>query len=202
MQYVAWLIDEAWDHRRRRHRRLAFAVLLVATIAGLWAITTSRGNRPMTGRAAPRSTVVAPGRVLSQSPDLGVKCPIANSIACDRVGLAVWLKQPAMSVTATIAGAPVALDWLGDEQLLTPGVGHRDFEGYLQPAGIVSRLHIRPVEGTEVLTRHGRTELVNSRQMWFGEGDAQPPLIRLTIHYADGRTVVTQLRVGLAAGWG
>jgi hypothetical protein len=126
---------------------------------------------------------------------------MANSIACDRVGLAVWLKRSAVSVNATIAGAPLALDWFGDERLLTPGVGHRDFDGYLQPAGIVSRLHVHPVEGSEFLTKHGRPHVIVSHQMWFGAGNARP-LIRLTIHYANGQTLITQLRVGLAAGWG
>jgi hypothetical protein len=201
MQQVAWLIDEAWERRRRRYRRLAFWALAAVAIAGILVSTTQRGDRAAPGGVTPRPTVVPPSRVLSQPPDLGVECPIANSIACDRVGLAVWLKQAAVSVTATVAGAPVALNSFGDEHM-SPGMGRREFAGYLQPAGIVSRLHIHPVEGTEVLTKHGRTELVNSPQMWFGEGNARPPLVRLTIRYADGAMLVTQLRVGLAAGWG
>jgi hypothetical protein len=103
-------------------------------------------------------------------------------------------------VTATTAGAPVALDWFGDERLARDTA--REFDGYLQPAGILSRLHIHSVEGTEVLTSHGRTKLINSNQMWFGESDAAPPWIRLTIHYRDGQTLRTHLRVSLAAGWG
>jgi hypothetical protein len=201
MQYVAWLIDEAWSHRRRRLLRLSLSVTAgVVALVALLAI--SHGTGFTLGSSAPPSTVVAPSRVLSQPPYIGVKCPIANSIACDRVGLAVWLKQPAMSISATIAGsAPVALDWFGDERL-SQRVPHREFDGYLQPAGIVSRLHIHPVEGTEVLTKHGRTVLVNSPQMWFGDGNTPPALVRLTIHYADGQTLITQLRVGLATGWG
>jgi hypothetical protein len=152
------------------------------------------------GSTAHRADEVAPSTVLAKSPYLGVRCPIANSIACDRVGLAVWLKRPAVSVRATIAGAPLDLDWFGEERRIH-GVARRDFDGYLQPAGIVSRLHVHPVDGTEVLTVNGHTRLVNSHQMWFGAGNAQP-LVRLAIRYPDGRTVTTHLNVGLGAGWG
>jgi hypothetical protein len=205
MQHVAWLIDEAWNHRRRRYLRLMLLLLAAAVIGMLGAIAIPGGSGSTAGNTLsppPRPVAVAPSRVLSQSPYLGVKCPIPNSIACDRVGLAVWLKQPAVTVTATIAGARVALGWFGDERLLSPGFGHREFAGYLRPAGIVSRLHIHPVKGSVVVTERGRTHVTISHQMWFGQTDARSPLIRVTIHYADGQTVITQLRVGLSAGWG
>ena len=96
----------------------------------------------------------------------------------------------------------MVLDWFGDEQLLSPGVGHRQFAGYLQPAGITSRLHIHPVNGNVLVTKHGRTHVTISHQMWFGQTNAQAPEVRVTVHYADGQTVITQLRVGLSAGWG
>jgi hypothetical protein len=205
MQQVAWLIDEAWNHRRRRYLRLMLALLTATAIGVFAAIAIQGGSGSTAGNTPsqpPRPVTVAPSRVLSQTPYLGVKCPVANSIACDRVGLAVWLKQPAVTVTATIAGARVALGWFGDERLLSPGFGHRQFAGYLRPAGIVSRLHIRPVKGSVVVTERGRTHVRTSREMWFGRTNARAPLIRVTIHYADGRTLITQLRVGLSAGWG
>jgi hypothetical protein len=40
-----------------------------------------------------------------------------------------------------------------------------------------------------------------AHQMWFGQGEPSP-VIRLTIHYSGGQTIITQLRVALAAGWG
>lgn len=43
-------------------------------------------------------------QVLARAPYMGVACPTPNSIACDRIGLAIWLKEPARTVTATIAG--------------------------------------------------------------------------------------------------
>lgn len=200
MQHTVWLFDEAWSRRRRRHRH-HIAALLVCGAAAAGVLVVLHDNSFAVDSTTPSPKTVQPSQVLSRTPYLGVRCPIANSIACDRVGLAVWLKRPAISVTATIAGAPVALDWFGDERLARD-TKHREFDGYLQPAGIVSRLHIHPVEGTEVLTSHGHTTLISSSQMWFGEGDAPPPQIRLTIHYQDGQTLVTHLRVGLAAGWG
>lgn len=175
-------------------------MLTAAAITALLSVVTAHSHMPATSSTAHRAEAVASTNVLARSPYLGVRCPIANSIACDRVGLAVWLKRPAVSVTATVAGARLNLDWFGDERRIH-GVPRRDFDGYLRPAGIVSRLHVRPVEGTEVLTVNGHTRLVNSHQMWFGAGNAQA-LVRLTIRYPDGRTRTTQLRVGLAAGWG
>ena len=204
MQYVAWLIEEAWDHRRRRYRQFALAALAAVAVAALvWVAIPHGSGSPGSGVAPrpPRPDVIPASRVLSKSPYLGVSCPIANSIACDRVGLAVWLKRPAVSVTATIAGAPLALNQHGPQPDHLP-LPRREFYGYLQPAGITSRLHIRPVDGNEIITEHGRTRVVVRPQMWFGEGNAQAPLIRLTVRYPDGQTIITQRRVGLAAGWG
>jgi hypothetical protein len=52
--------------------------------------------------------------------------------------------------------------------------------------------------GNEILTNDGRTRVIGSHQMWFGEGNARSPVVRLTIRYASGQTTITQLRVGLA----
>jgi hypothetical protein len=35
MQYGAWLIDEAWNHRRRRYLRLMLSLLAAAAIGVL-----------------------------------------------------------------------------------------------------------------------------------------------------------------------
>jgi hypothetical protein len=203
MQYVAWLIEEAWDHRRRRYRQFALAALAAVAISALVVVTIPHGSGAPAGSSAPRPPqpeVIAASRALSKSPYLGVSCPIANSIACDRVGLAVWLKRPAVSVTATLAGAELSLD-TGGGMANNLGPRGRAFVGYLQPAGIVSRLHIRPVGGNIITTRHGHTHVTVNHQMWFGEGNARSPLVRLTIRTATG-TLVTHLRVGLSPGWG
>ena len=203
MQYVATLIYEAWEHRRRRHRALGVAGLAALSVAVLVIALSSHGSGSTSGPLVPppNAYVVRSSAVLSRSPYLGVSCRVPNSIACDRVGLAVWLKRPAVSVTATIAGVPLALNQHGPQPDHLP-LARRVFYGYLQPAGIVSRLHIRPVDGNEIVTKHGRTRVIVRHQMWFGEGNARSPLIRLTIRSAAGQTIITQRRVGLATGWG
>jgi hypothetical protein len=145
--------------------------------------------------------MVAPSEVLSRAPYIGVRCPVANSIACDRVALAVWLKHPAAKVSATIAGARLSLS--PRSEIAYPGDGpDRAFAGDLQPAEIVSRLHVRPVEGNVISTKHGKAHVGSRRRMWFGDGSTPPTRVRLTIHEPSGRTVVTSLRVPLGTGWG
>jgi hypothetical protein len=141
MSAIAPLFDEAWEHRRRRRRRL-FAIALMCLVGGL--ATTALLTRGALGPSATthRGPVrVTPGRVLSETPYMGVSCPVANSIACNRVGLAVWLKRPAVSVTATIAGGSFALDYRGDLE----SSSHRprlEFAGFLTRAGIMSRVDV------------------------------------------------------------
>ena len=194
------IIEEAWEHRRRRHRTLGVAALATGATAAI--VIAAVGPGSPSGSSGPaRPAVVAASTVLSRPPDIGVRCPVANSIACDRVGLAVWLKHPALSVTATIAGAPLALNHR--DEFLWPGDPPRtSFAGYLQPAGIVSRLHVRPVEGNVVNRRHDHDRVTVRRHMWFGEGNTPPAAVRLTIHDPGGRTVVTHVKVELSPGWG
>jgi hypothetical protein len=183
------VITEA-RHRQRR-RRTAIAVgLLVAAIAAVIAATYPRDAGAPIPATTSSAALTAPGRVFSQSPYMGVACPVANSIACDRVGLAVWLRRPAVAVTATIAGAPLKLNWGGDR---SPGFALRHdptprtaFDGFLQPAGIVARLRVKPEPGTST---------------WLGSG-TPTPFVALRIDYGHGRIVLTRLRLPLSAGWG
>lgn len=116
---------------------------------------------------------------------MGVACHIPSWIACDRVGLAVWLARPA-TVTATIAGMRLRLDdpyWSyvarqGGKPLYV-------YAGFLQRAGLISRLHVVPA---------GQTT-------WSGAG-APCPVVRFRIDYAHGNVVTAQQHVGLNAGWG
>jgi hypothetical protein len=114
---------------------------------------------------------------------MGVACRVANSIACDRVGLAVWLRRPAVSVDATIAGRRLKLDdpsWSGRarEGLRTM------FAGFLQPAGL-AQLRVRP----------------NASGRWYGV-NAPSPTVRVWIDYGHGRYAATDVSVLLTAGWG
>jgi hypothetical protein len=199
MSAFAPIIEEAWQHRRRRHRALGATAL--ATIAAAAIVIAMGGHGSPFGSSMPAPTVVAASAVLSRPPYMGVRCPGANSISCDRVGLTVWLKRPAVSVAATIAGAPLVLNHR--DQFLWPGdPPHTSFDGFLQPAGIISRLHVHvlAVDGNDARRlRHDGVPV--GRQSWFGEGSAGAP-VRLTIHETDGRTIITHVYVGLRPGWG
>jgi hypothetical protein len=128
---------------------------------------------------------------------MGVACPQPNAIACDRVGLAVWLKRPAISVNASIAGQPLELDWFGEEHRAPSNKPRTEFAGYLQPAGLTTRLHVKPTKGPSVDPVCG----CRVGPVWLG-ADSPSPIVRLQIEYANHTRVLTQLRVGLAAGWG
>jgi hypothetical protein len=172
----AGVIDAA--RRRQRRRRFGAAALILAAGAGALVVARSGdGGAPARRPVAPRAVAVAPGTVVART-YMGVSCRRANWIGCDRVGLAVWLKRPARTVTGTIAGRPLRLpraSW-----------GRRLFIGYLQPAGIRERLHVVPDHP------HDR---------WWGT-QAPSPVVTLRMVYRDGRAVTTRLRVPLMAGWG
>jgi hypothetical protein len=184
------VIEEA-RARQRRHR--VAAALLVVALAAL-AVGAYFGSDEGSGAGSSRSrsparlglgTTEAAAVVFAQDPDLGVACRIPSWIGCDRVGLAVWLRRPALAVSATIAGSPLRLNdpmWSGPVRN-----GRRTmFAGFLQPAGITTRLHVKPDPGT---------------QSWIGSH--QPaPTIWFRISYGHGEIIVTHEDVGLRAGWG
>jgi hypothetical protein len=187
--FNAGVIEAARRHQRRR--RLVGGVALAAGVG------IAVGTGPLFGGAsAPRATLpvhasavnVTPAAVLAGSPYMGVACQQPNSTVCDRVGLAVWLRRPAVAVEATIAGRPLKLDnplWSAK-----PHRGRRTmFAGFVQPAGLVDDLHITPDPGP---------------LRWWApsNGNAPSPRVSLRIDYGSGRTLVTQLNVYLSAGWG
>lgn len=195
---MAGVIEEARRHQRRRRLRLLAALALVVAAAAATA-TSLRGPQQAaeiigSPRAKWEPPVVAPASVLSESPYMGVACPQPNAIACDRVGLAVSLKRAAISVDATIAGQPLKLDWFGEEPRFASAKPRTAFAGYLQQAGLTTRLHVRPTEAARW------DPLCDCRvgPVWNGQ-DAPQPIVELEIHYPDGTRVLTQLRVGLVA---
>ena len=111
---------------------------------------------------------------------MGVAC----RVDCDRVGIAVWLRQPARSVTAVIAGAPLVL-WASRHQPWTRRNRplRTSFGGYLHPAGLRTRFHVKALPGT--------SKWAVTRQ----------PLVRFRIDYGSGRVVVTEERVPLLVGF-
>jgi hypothetical protein len=118
---------------------------------------------------------------------MGVACPEPNSIAYDRVGIAVWTRRPARSVTATVGGRSVVLDdreWGGPRR---HGL-RRMFAGFLQPAGLrgPGPLAVRTEDGDDYFTG---VHPVTAR-VW------------LTITLPNGSRVATSLPMGLSTGWG
>lgn len=145
-------------------------------------LTVSRRGRPPAhlrlafGLACPKP--VAAETVLSRAPSVGVACRQPNSIACDRVGLAVWLRRPAVRVIARIDGRALRLHRLR---------GSTGWIGYRQPAGLLDGpLRVTPDRG---------------RDSWQG---THPKNAHLVIEptRADGKTEMTRLTVPLRAGWG
>jgi hypothetical protein len=107
---------------------------------------------------------------------------VPNSFSCDRIGIAVWLRKPAVEVTAAIAGRRVSLDdpdWSVPEQLM--------YAGFLQPAGLI----------------HGPLKLTAdaSHDRWIGREPMSVPLT-LRIVRKDGTVSTTRLRARLSPGWG
>jgi hypothetical protein len=130
---------------------------------------------------APRTRTAAT-KLLRRPAYAGVACPRANSIACDRVGLAVGLREPAAGVTARIDGQALGLN-----PAKLGGPRHTDWIGYLQPAGLL--------DGAPRITPdRGRT-------FWQGR---HPKRIRLVVDVLrrDGSTVRTRTQVTLSPGWG
>lgn len=176
-------------HRRRQLLQVTASLVVVATV--LLVQTHGRGpadrpGGPATGGDLASLPAFKPaGAVLSQQPYLGVSCPAPNSIACDRVGLAVNLRRRAVSVSATIDGWPVRLDHRGDLPA-SPGRKRTEFDGFLQPAGIVRHLHVTP----------------DGPAQWYGDSAPAPIVIRLRIDYGGRNEVVTHTTIPLSTGWG
>jgi hypothetical protein len=114
-----------------------------------------------------------------------------NSIACDRIGLAVWLVKPAVRLSATVAGKRVRMA-IPSRVRHAPGgyycARRCYFEGALQPAGLLTPgpLHIRPDAG---------------RYYWEGR-HPRPLRVQLVAFYPDGSSASTTRRIWLHAGWG
>jgi hypothetical protein len=158
------------------------AIVLIALAGGCG----GEGGSHSGDAAAIEPTQVPADEVLSRDPYMGVSCPTPNSFECDRVGLTVWLREPAVRVEAEIAGRELELD---DPEWSEPREdgARRMFAGFLQPAGLIDG----PLEVT--------ADAGSDR--WIGR-DPVSASVDLRIERADGTTTVTTLDVGLSPGWG
>ena len=179
--------------RRQRRRRVAAATGVLSVALGALIIGSDHGGRnqsqprPRSGAGPAPAKSESPGAVFVKDPYMGVACHIPNSIACDRVGLSVWLRRPAI-VTARIAGAPLTLNdptwsYVAHSRRRTLYV----YAGFLQRAGLTTRLGVLP-DGLSMNT-------------WYGS-NAPSPLVRFRVDYGHGNIVATQERVYLSTGWG
>jgi hypothetical protein len=119
--------------------------------------------------------------LLRRPPDLGVRCPTANSIACDRAGLAVWLRRPVRHLQAMIDGRRFALR--------APEQRAGYWEGTLRHAGFLRRgaaLHITPDRG---------------RLHWEGRHPVRA-VVHLSAIAVDGAREAADVAVDLRAGYG
>jgi hypothetical protein len=171
-------------HLRRRIPGVRYAALIaLTTIAALLAVGchAHTADDPSAKAAAPRSgaTPERASRLLSQAPYVGVSCRRASSIACDRVGVAVWLKRPAVGVTTTIAGQRLPLR--------PPRSREGWWEGFLQPAGLL----------------HGALRVTPDRGRYYWQGTHPRDVhVVVAITRASGGTDRTSVTIPLSAGWG
>lgn len=169
--------------RRTRVHALAVAAVVAVTA---WASACGEESAGESSSAAGESA--AEPAPFSQRPYMGVSCPEPNSIACDRVGLSVWLREPAMRVEASIDGRQFALD--DDDWSEAPDTQgrRRVFAGFLQPAGLTepgSVLHVEPEAGDH----------------WIGQKPVSAT-VELDITYSEDEHVGEEVTVPLLAGWG
>ena len=145
-------------------------------LLGGYALFSQEGGDVSPTTAPPAAASVKPSDILDRPPYFGVSCRVPNSPNCDRVGLAVWLKQPARSIEATIEGQTFGLD--NQNWSEPPKEGLRSyFAGFLEPANLTPG----PVAAS--------SEPVRTRAM-------------LLVIDKNGEAATTTVKLGLAAGWG
>ncbi|HEX4033760.1 MAG TPA: hypothetical protein VHX66_04890 [Solirubrobacteraceae bacterium] len=163
---------------RGRRRRLAL-LAATAALAG-----SSIGAGVLAGAGAHVLSSVEPGALLAQAPRIGITC---GAPSCDRLGVAVWLRRPARSVSASLAGRHVTLR-AALAAAFQPGPAARRtmFVGYLHAPSVFAHLTLGP------------------GQLWAPTSSARWPAPRLRINVAlrAGGYETTALPVPLQLGWG
>jgi hypothetical protein len=153
------------------------ALIALAALLVLGCKAQPAGAPPTRATATPSPERAA--RLLSRAPYVGVSCRRPNSIACDRVGVAVWVTRPAAGVTATIAGQRL--------RLRPPRSREGWWEGFLQPAGMIDgALRVTPDRG---------------RFYWQGT-HPRDVHVGIAVTRASPGAQRTSVTVPLHAGWG
>jgi hypothetical protein len=185
------LIPEARRHRRRRWMWIAgtAAVMSVAALAVVLGLSASGGGGGGTSTQSSRvprllgpGKIEAPRLVFRENPYMGISCSLPNPVACDRVGLIVRLRRPAV-VTATIDGLALSLNdptWSGAFPTGRPTIFI--YAGFLQPAHMTTRMHVPPYTS-------------------FVKSPPPPASVWFRIDFGHGNVVLTHEDVQLEPGW-
>jgi hypothetical protein len=183
MQGVAPLIAESWERNHRRRIRLLLAA--TASVVGTVLVWWASGLGTTTAGGGAGAVTVRPSAVLARSPYMGLAYCHPDLNTCKRIGLAVWLKQPAEAVRATSANHSLALSHTNQRWIPTTSrVQRREFIGFFKPTGIVRPAYLRADFATHATP------------------GTPVAVVKLTIVSSQGRTLVTRLRVPVEPGWG
>jgi hypothetical protein len=163
------------------------SVAALAVVLSLSASGGGGGGTPTLSSRVPRllgpGKIEAPRLVFRENPYMGISCDMPNTVACDRVGLIVRLRRPAV-VTATIDGLALSLNdptWSGAFPTGRPTIFI--YAGFLQPADMTTRMHVPPSSTLFVKSPPP------SASVWF------------RIDFGHGNVVLTHEDVQLEPGW-
>jgi hypothetical protein len=173
---------------RRRRRWMWTAVMSVAALAVvLGLIASGWGGTPTQSSRVPwlfgPGKIEAPRLVFRANPYMGISCDLPNTVSCDRVGLLVRLRRPAV-VTATIDGLALSLNdptWSGAFPTGRPTIFI--YAGFLQPADMTTRMHVPP------------------SSTLFVKSPPPPASVWFRIDFGHGNVVLTHEEVQLEPGW-
>ena len=180
---AAGVIDDA-RARQWRRRLLSAAIVAAAGTALLVALLGPGGSGPV-ARSIETPPTVASATVLARQPYMGMACASPQALACNGIGLAIWLRTRAVTVTATFDGKSLALDSRKWSDAPVNGE-HKFLAGFLQPG---SFLNSGPFKA--LIAGMGRNG-------W------QAPIthVHLVIDYGTGHKVQTNASVTGFGGWG
>ena len=151
------------------------SLLVIAAVAAV----SSVASADTAGGARGRTTRVLH---LTRASYAGVRCPVGNSIACDRISLAVWPAGQPTRLTATIAARRITM------QPPPPGSGRGYWEGTLDHAGLLTPgpLYVIPDGG---------------RFSWAGRHPRSFSL-KLSAGYEGKPSAQARVQIMLHPGWG
>jgi hypothetical protein len=182
---AAGVIEEARARQwRRRILGAAIGAAAGAAAAVLLALLGSGGSGPV-ARSIATPPTVASATVLARQPYMGMACASPQALACNRIGLAIWLRARAVTATARFDGESLALDSHKWSDAPVNGK-HKFLAGFLQPGPFLN------------------TGPFKALIAGMGRSGWQAPITRvyLVIDYGAGHEVQTSTNVIGFGGWG